>query len=71
MIINHNGVYDENYEDYDKNHKEYDKNHVIDLSKACALEYAKEDGYNAVAEQAADVGVYCHLKKKKYYIPNI
>ena len=49
--------------DYDKHHKEYDENQETDLSKACTLEYAKQDGNNAVAEQAADVGVHCHLKE--------
>ena len=44
MILNHNGVHDENYEGYDKNHEDYDENQEIDLGKACALEYAKEDG---------------------------
>ena len=30
----------------------------------CALEYAKEDGNNAVAEQATNVGVNRHLDEQ-------
>ena len=39
-------------------------NDEIDLSKACALEYAKEDGNDAVAEQAPNVGVNRHLDEQ-------
>ena len=34
----------------------------IDLSEACTLEDAKENGNDTVTEEAADVGVNGHLK---------
>jgi len=34
---------------------------VQNLSKASALEYAEEDGHDAVAEQAPNVGIHRHL----------
>ena len=50
-----------NMNDNDQNN---DENYEIDLSKACALEYAKEDGNDAVAEQAPNVGVNRHLDEQ-------
>ena len=49
-----------NMNDNDQNNDE------IDLSKACALEYAKEDGNDAVAEQAPNVGVNRHLDEQSW-----
>ena len=34
----------------------------IDLSEACTLEDAEENGNDTVTEETADVGVNCHLK---------
>ena len=44
----------------------------IDLSKACTLEDAEENGNDTVTEEAADVGVNGHLesnslRRKRYY----
>ena len=36
----------------------------IDLSEACTLEDAKENGNDTVTEETADVGVNGHLKSK-------
>ena len=38
----------------------------VDLSKACTLEDAKENGDDTVAEEAADVGVNGHLKSNSF-----
>ena len=44
----------------------------IDLSEACTLEDAEENGNDTVTEETADVGVNGHLKsnslrRKRYY----
>ena len=51
-----------------ENDKDIDENGEIYLCKACALEYAKEDGDDTVAEQATNVRVHRHLNLKNIQV---